>query len=254
MPFLDTIDPAVPAGTEVAGNGDDRIRELKRAIIERVESFFASIDADPWTVKPDAINLATAISDATIPGAKLIDGSVALSKLSVQPTPGAGSITAAQLADGSVTTPKLVDDAVTDIKLAVDAVKERNVSDGILKRVHLYDGLKTDLVRFQSYTLTLGAAVIAAGEVYRGSVAVDTNDQLGGAVACIIEPAYAFADASGATHPTDYILAQCSITLNGAQETLVYRLHNLLAAAVDLTGQVYFIHMFQRLSTAPAEV
>lgn len=252
MPFLEPLDPATPDGSASAGEGDDRIRELKRAIIERVESFFVDIEGDPWVPKLDAINLAAVISDNTVPGAKLQDNSISLSKLAS--LPDVTGIVTTQIADGAITTPKLADDAVTNDKLADNAVGSAQIASSVVRRVHLYGGLKADLCRFQSYTLVLGSAVIAAGEVYRGSVAVDTNDQLGGAVACIIEPAYTFADASGATHPTDYILAQCSITLNGSQETLVYRLHNLLAASVDLTGQVYYIHMIQRLSTSPAEV
>lgn len=253
MPYADPIDPTTPDDSAIAGEGDDRIRELKRALIDRIESFFQSIDQQPWQVKLDAIDPSAAFSDATISGAKLINASVPLAKLAALPEVGAGAITTSNLADGSVTTPKLADAAVTNQKIFDGAVDTVKLADASVKRVKLYAGLKSDLCRFQVYTLVLGAVIISAGGVYRGSVNVDTNDQLGGAVACTIQPAFPFSAASDATHPTDYILSQCSITLNGSQEVLVYRLHNLLGSPVDLTGQVYYIWMIQRLSTAPAE-
>lgn len=254
MTYIEPLDPATPDSSASAGEGDDRIRELKRALIERLETFFSSVDIDPLTVLLDVINPDTAFSDNVIPGSKLIDSSVSLAKLASLPELAAGAVQTAHIADGNVTGDKLAANSVTQPKMADDSVGSDELIDGAIKRAHLYNGLKSDLCRFQLYTLTLGAVVIGAGGVYRGVVNVDTNDQLGGAVACIIEPAYPFSAGSDATHPTDYILAQCSITLDGSQEVLVYRLHNLLASSVDLTGQVYYIWMIQRLSTAPAEV
>ncbi len=253
MAYIDPIDPATPAGADSAGQGDDRIRELKRALIERLNTFFNDIDIDPLTVKLDAILPVAAFSDQTIPGSLLMDASVTLAKLASLPQLAAGSVTTDHLADGAVTEPKLANGAVTTLKIGTDAVTNDKLADGAVKRANLYTQLQADLCRFQVYTLTLGAVVLGAGLVHKGYVNVDTNDQLGGSVACIIQPAYTFGDASGATHPTDYILSQASITLNGSQEVLVYRLHNLLASSVDLTGQVYYVWMIQRLSTSPAE-
>lgn len=253
MAYVDPLDPISPPSTEAVGQGDDRIREFKRAIIERVESFFTGVDIDPWLPKDGSIP-PSIFADNTFPGSKLIDGSISLAKLATMPFPGTGTITAVELADGSVTTPKLADASVTSAKLVAGAVGNAALAAGAVRRANLYDGLKQDLVRWQVYTLILGSTVLGAGLVARGSVNIDTNDQVGGAVACIIEPAYTFADASGATHVTDVVLAQCSVTLNGSQEVLVYRLHNLLASTIDLTGQVYFIHMLQRLYSSPAEV
>lgn len=253
MAYLSPLDPLTPPGTEAVGQGDDRMREMKAAIIERLASFFVGVDDDPLVPKPNSIPTSV-FADNTLSGSKLIDGSIALAKLATIPFPGTGTITAIELADGSVTNPKLAADAVDGTKIADNSVNTEHIVAASIKRSHLYLGLRSDLVRWQSYTLVLGSTVLAAGLVARGSINMDTNDQLGGAVACIIEPAFTFADASGATHVTDYVLAQCSITLNGSQEVLVYRLHNLLGSSIDLTGQVYYIHMLQRLSTAPAEV
>lgn len=55
MAFAYALDPAVPAGGEAAALGDDRIREFKNAIIERVNSRFVSIEADPWVIKSPAV-------------------------------------------------------------------------------------------------------------------------------------------------------------------------------------------------------
>jgi hypothetical protein len=254
MAYIDPLEPATPLSTEVAGQGDDRIRELKRAIIERLETFFESIDGQPLTVKLDAINAATAFSNNSFPGSKLQDGSVSLAKLVTLPGLTPGQVDATAIADGSVTEPKLADGAVSTRTIGDGQVVTAALADLAVRRAKLYGGLQADLVRFSVFTLVLGAAVIPAGQVLKGSVVLDTNNQVGGGVACVIEPAFTFADASAPINVTDYILAQCSVTLDGSQETLIYRLHNLLASTVDLTGQVYFIHMFQRLSTAPAEV
>jgi hypothetical protein len=51
MAFVYALDPLTPAAGEAASLGDDRIREFKNAMIERVNSRFVSVDADPWIIK-----------------------------------------------------------------------------------------------------------------------------------------------------------------------------------------------------------
>lgn len=52
MAFLNPIDPATPTDADLA-TGDDEFRQLKAALIERVNSYFNDIDEDPWTVRDD---------------------------------------------------------------------------------------------------------------------------------------------------------------------------------------------------------
>lgn len=52
MAFGNPIDPATPTDADLA-TGDDEFRQLKAALIERVNSYFNDIDEDPWTVRDD---------------------------------------------------------------------------------------------------------------------------------------------------------------------------------------------------------
>lgn len=47
MAYVDPIDPTTPGDGSDASLGDDRIRELKRALIERLATFFSNVDGDP---------------------------------------------------------------------------------------------------------------------------------------------------------------------------------------------------------------
>lgn len=56
MPYTNpTWDPTVPADGDLLSQGDDVIRAEKLDTKERVESFFKSIDGDPWVPKDGAI-------------------------------------------------------------------------------------------------------------------------------------------------------------------------------------------------------
>lgn len=78
MAYADPLDPLTPPGSEGMVTGDDRIRELKRAIIQRLLSVFVDVDVDPMQLKTSAIgstvgfvNIATAVAQVilTMPAA-----------------------------------------------------------------------------------------------------------------------------------------------------------------------------------------
>lgn len=50
MAFVDDLDPLTPDGSDLVSQGDDRIRETKRALIERLLSVFADVNADPMVL------------------------------------------------------------------------------------------------------------------------------------------------------------------------------------------------------------
>lgn len=52
MAYGNPVDPTTPTDADLA-TGDDEFRQLKAALIERVESYFNDIDEDPWTVRDD---------------------------------------------------------------------------------------------------------------------------------------------------------------------------------------------------------
>lgn len=51
MAYVYALDPATPAGGEAASLGAGRIRDVKSAMIERVNSRFVDVDDDPWIIK-----------------------------------------------------------------------------------------------------------------------------------------------------------------------------------------------------------
>lgn len=72
MPYADPIDPATPADNTVVGLGDDRIRELKRALIARLQTIFQNIDNNPLQFIAGIIPTA-AIADKAVQYAKIQD-------------------------------------------------------------------------------------------------------------------------------------------------------------------------------------
>lgn len=58
MAFSHTIDPAAPSGGSQVSLGDDAIRELAAAVLERLTSAFQDPDADPMLVKNGAVHAA----------------------------------------------------------------------------------------------------------------------------------------------------------------------------------------------------
>ncbi len=54
MPYSDVIDPNTPPATEGIAQGDDRIREFKRALIERMASVM-DLTVDPIVVRPNIV-------------------------------------------------------------------------------------------------------------------------------------------------------------------------------------------------------
>lgn len=100
MAYVDPLDVATPAsGTDVS-QGDDRIRELKRALVERLQKVFVDLNVDPLT-----------FIAGIIPTSALADLSVTTAKLANM------NVTSGKLADSAVETGKILDSAVTFAKL-----------------------------------------------------------------------------------------------------------------------------------------
>lgn len=54
MAYTNPLDPTTPAATDQVKDGDDRIREAKAALIERIQTFFTDTEAQPWQSKDSA--------------------------------------------------------------------------------------------------------------------------------------------------------------------------------------------------------
>lgn len=86
MPYAEIWDPNTPQASESRALGDDRIRELKRAIQERLGTIMNFPDGNPLTLLPSVVaDLKTTdghdLDDASIPGSKLLDSAVGNSKV-----------------------------------------------------------------------------------------------------------------------------------------------------------------------------
>lgn len=112
MPYADPFDATTPTDANPVGQGDDRIRELKRAINQRMADLANGWPDGPLSLKiPNLYIVAAMIANKTITAAQIADA----------------TITALQLADGAVGTAELANGAVTDDKLAALAVATANV-------------------------------------------------------------------------------------------------------------------------------
>jgi hypothetical protein len=66
MAYVEEYDPTKPPSTEAVGSGDDRIRELKRAITERLLQFFPGWpNTDPLVI--DQTKLYTVVTSLAVP-------------------------------------------------------------------------------------------------------------------------------------------------------------------------------------------
>lgn len=100
MAYADALDPATPAGNQDLGLGDDRIRELKRALRQRWATLVVDIDADPLVLLPNVV-----------PGTSLVDASI------TKPKMAADSVDTAQILDNAILNAKVKDDELLVAKL-----------------------------------------------------------------------------------------------------------------------------------------
>lgn len=143
MAYADALDPLIPAGSEKRKFGDDDIRQLTRAVRQRLASFFNDVDIDPLTPKNlsiagaalvDLAVLTAKIADLAVTTGKLADGSVTAAKLAALAVATAnivdGAVTQAKHANLSVGTAQIIDAAVTAAKLAAGAVLPGGIGAG----------------------------------------------------------------------------------------------------------------------------
>lgn len=145
MAYADPINAATPDGAvDQARQGDDNIREFKRAVQQRLASFFIDYNADPMVPKA-----------ASIPGAALVDLAVLTAKI----------------ADLAVTTAKLADGSVTAVKLAALAVGTANIIDAVVTQAKLAN-LSVGTAQIIDAAVT--AAKVAASAVLPGGIGPGT--------------------------------------------------------------------------------
>ena len=123
MPLVEVYDPALPADTDQSAQGDDRIRELKRALTERLNRVWPNWpNGDPltWT-------------NGIIPSAAMTFAVGGVPAVSLP----AKSVTQALIALLSIGTPELIDLSVTAAKIAAGAVGDAQL--GAFAGSHIND-------------------------------------------------------------------------------------------------------------------
>jgi hypothetical protein len=269
MAYADPIDPVTPTDADISGQGDDKIREFKRAVRQRLASFFIDPDADPLVPKvgsvPDDV-----FPVNTFDGARIIVNSIPYDRL--QPAPGAGtapanSVGTVALQDGSVTEPKLgpaavttakiADGTVTGPKLAANSTNTANIVDSAVVRSKLVPAMRgcTGSTHQGFYVFPAGTNLNGAGVAswFVHDINVDTNGLFGDDVLAVINP-----DLTGVTPAVSWIdqLVFWGAVLNptGIQPILRLYVKNLNAgAANDVSGKIVQYQLFQAYDTAVPE-
>lgn len=125
-PYTDPFDTNTPTAVEGLSNGDDRIRELKRALNERLAD--ALNNWPDGTASPKIANLSiltAMLADKAVTQPKIGDSAVGTLQLLDD------AVTAAKIAALAVGTPELADLAVTTGKVANDAITDPKIAAGI---------------------------------------------------------------------------------------------------------------------------
>jgi hypothetical protein len=268
MPYGDPLDSATPTDLDMAGQGDDRLRELKRALRARLGSFFVDVDANPLVPQPGSIPPATVFLDGTIPGTKLAVGSVPADRI-IGGGGGGGlgpnTVSTSALQDGAVTNPKIADNAVDArtiapgavgaSEMANDAVNTANLINGAVRREKMNADLIAKLVAKGSAVFQFPAAtVLAPGDSWWDiSTIVTTNLQTGGAVAVHMQPDLDYADSGLPAHWSDGIVMHGNIGLSGATLKLILRFHNASGSNRDVSSHFVWVSLFQSLNTTVTE-
>lgn len=151
-PLIETYDPAQPADIDQSAQGDDRIRELKRALTERLNRVWPNWpNGDPltWTA-------------GIIPSAALTFSAGSVPALSLP----AKSVTQALIALLAIGTPELIDLAVTAAKIANGAVGD--VQLGNFPGTHVTDNT---LPGAKLIDASIGSAKYALLSILAGALA-----------------------------------------------------------------------------------
>jgi len=74
MAYSDPLDPTTPGPDSYVHEGDDRIREFKRAVIARLETVFTSVNADPLEFRQGVIPSAALEASPVLTGYEQVMG------------------------------------------------------------------------------------------------------------------------------------------------------------------------------------
>lgn len=136
-----SIDTAEPTDARAVSQGDDRIRETRRYLSERMADIFVDANSSPLVVK-----------DGRIGTGPLADLAVTTAKLA------ADAVTQSKIADDAVGTDQIIDDAVDGTKVADDSIDAPHLKANSVTSAKIADG-------------AVGESELATSAVITGKVA-----------------------------------------------------------------------------------
>lgn len=230
MPLIETYDPAQPADVDQSGQGDDRIRELKRALTERLIRVWPNWpNGDPltWTngIIPSA---AMTFAAGGVPAASL----------------PAKSVTQALIALLAVGTPELIDLAVTAAKIANGAVGDvqlgafpgSHINDNTLPGVKIVDA---SIGSSKYALLSVLTGVLADGAVTTAKLA-DASVSNAKVIDATLEIAKLSVTAKGLISLTKFVDVAVAASTLGSRNTLTIAAQALAGVAQnDYVGVAY---------------
>ena len=140
------IDTTIPTDANLLEEGQARIRETRRYLLERLTSIFVDPDADPLVLQ-----------DGTVATSIIADLAVTAAKIAL------ATITTAQLADAAVTGAKIADTTITEDNMGAGSVGTAELIDLSVTNAKIIglDGSK--LVDGSVATAAIAAAAITTG-------------------------------------------------------------------------------------------
>lgn len=176
MAYPDPLDPATPSDADISGQGDDRIREFKRAVIQRLLSFFTDVNVDPLVPKHGSIPV-TIFDDDSVDGKFLKVASVPADRVigggGGGGAPGPNTVNSAALQDNAVTNAKIADNSVDARTIAPDSVGNSELQDDAVNTANILDNAITRpkiaaVTRGVLGYVTKGAFNVPAGNLLAG--------------------------------------------------------------------------------------
>lgn len=155
-PYVNIWDPNTPQADESRALGDDRIREFKQGLQERLASLLTFPDGNPLTLLPKSVD-----------GGALKDGAVGTVQIAD------GAIIAAKIANNALTLDKFEDgtkQAIATVIVGAVTVGENTNSPGA--DIVLAPGVPQALV----YPLLIFGGILGSGDIRSDAVAIVNAD------------------------------------------------------------------------------
>jgi hypothetical protein len=197
MPYADPFDSTTPIAAEASSQGDDRIRELKRAIEQRMADLANNWPAGPVTPKIPLLAIITGmLADKAVTGAKIADDTITALQIAI------GAVGTAELADGGVTGDKVAANAIDTVHVALLAITDALIAS--VDGSKIIDASIDGAVKLKDGSVTASKlAAIGTGGIADGAV---TTPKLADLSVTIAKLAVALKDVLSVTKYVDVVV------------------------------------------------